>query len=67
MPWCPFKDCECYPECPEFVASVRRCRHAVRTMQIEDLHKVALVLLDRMTEGEATAEEAASFVKRAAR
>lgn len=63
MPWCPFKDCECYPECGEFVASVQRCRHAVRTMQLEDLHKVALVLLDRMTSGEATPEEAAAFLK----
>lgn len=65
MPWCPFKNCECYPECGEFVASVQRCRHAVKTMQLEDLHKIALVLLDRMTDGDASAEEAAGFVERA--
>ncbi|MEW6277936.1 MAG: hypothetical protein AB1758_04880 [Candidatus Eremiobacterota bacterium] len=50
MPWCPFKDCECYPECPLFVHSVQRCQFVVRTMQLEDLHKLSLVLLDRITE-----------------
>lgn len=66
MPWCPFKNCECYPECGEFVASVQRCRHAVRTMQLEDLHKVSLVLLDRILADEATPAEAARFLERAA-
>ncbi len=53
MPWCPFKDCECYRECPFFVASVERCQFVVKTMQLEDLHKIALIALDRMTEEEA--------------
>lgn len=53
MPWCPFKDCECYRECPLFVASVERCQFVVKTMQLEDLHKIALIALDRMTEEEA--------------
>ena len=53
MPWCPFNDCECYKECPLFVESVQRCQFVVKTMMLEDLHNLALVALDRMTEEEA--------------
>ena len=50
MPWCPFKDVECYSECEWFDHRIRRCQVVSRTLQLESLHKIAMVLLDRMTE-----------------